>query len=146
MNVSVSFKVIFFLNETRKFGIRSGAHCKEILFMYVLPEKKLRGLSPNFHIHVSVSDLYFPTIGPPTVFSCSRLGRPIAGILYINRSPKHKCRNWERGRAVSFLGIFVSNFRCSVLLCRSVYKTDGGGARVLQITGPLYFLVKGWIR
>jgi hypothetical protein len=32
--------------------------------MYVLSEKKLRGLSPNFHIHVSVSDLYILTIGP----------------------------------------------------------------------------------
>ncbi len=28
-------------------------------------QKKLRGLSPNFHIHVSVSDLYIPTIDPP---------------------------------------------------------------------------------
>jgi hypothetical protein len=27
----------------------------------------------------------------------------------------HKCRNWEQGRAVSFLGIFFSNFRYSVL-------------------------------
>jgi hypothetical protein len=26
---------------------------------------KLRGLVPNFHIHVSVSDTYVPTIGPP---------------------------------------------------------------------------------
>ncbi len=26
--------------------------------IYVFSEKKLRGLSPNFHIHVSVSDLY----------------------------------------------------------------------------------------
>jgi hypothetical protein len=26
---------------------------------------KLRGLVPNFHIQVSVSDLYIPTIGPP---------------------------------------------------------------------------------
>jgi hypothetical protein len=26
---------------------------------------ELRGLSPNFHIHVSVSDLYVPTIGLP---------------------------------------------------------------------------------
>jgi hypothetical protein len=26
---------------------------------------KLRGLFLNFHIHVSVSDLYIPTIGPP---------------------------------------------------------------------------------
>jgi hypothetical protein len=32
--------------------------------IYVFPEKELRGLSPNFPIHVSVSDLYFPGIGP----------------------------------------------------------------------------------
>ncbi len=32
--------------------------------IYVFPEMKLRGLIPNFHIYVSVSDLYFPTIGP----------------------------------------------------------------------------------
>ncbi len=29
----------------------------------IFPEKELRGLSPSFHIHVSVSDLYIPTIG-----------------------------------------------------------------------------------
>jgi hypothetical protein len=28
--------------------------------IYVFPEKELRSLSPNFHIHVSVSDLYIP--------------------------------------------------------------------------------------
>ncbi len=33
------------------------AHCKEI-WIYVFPEKKLRVVRPNFHIHVSVSDLY----------------------------------------------------------------------------------------
>jgi hypothetical protein len=32
--------------------------------IYVFPEKELRGLSPNFHSHVSVSDLYVPRIGP----------------------------------------------------------------------------------
>ncbi len=31
-------------------------HCKEIS-IYVFPEKELRGLRPNFHILVSVSDL-----------------------------------------------------------------------------------------
>ncbi len=30
--------------------------------IYVFPKKDLRGLSPNFHIHVSVCDLYIPTI------------------------------------------------------------------------------------
>ncbi len=30
-----------------------------------IPRKELRSLSPNFHIHVSVSNLYIPTIGLP---------------------------------------------------------------------------------
>ncbi len=33
---------------------------------------------------------------------------------YINRTPKHKCRNWDCGRAVPFLGIYVSNFKYSI--------------------------------
>jgi hypothetical protein len=31
----------------------------------IFPEKELRALSPNFHIFVSVSDLYIPSIGLP---------------------------------------------------------------------------------
>jgi hypothetical protein len=31
----------------------------------IFPEKEYRGLSPNFHIHASVSDLYITTIGLP---------------------------------------------------------------------------------
>ncbi len=42
--------------------------------IHVFPEKELHGLSPNFHIHVSVSDVCIPGIGPHTVFSCSRIG------------------------------------------------------------------------
>ncbi len=34
-----------------------------------IPEMKLYGLVPNFYIHVSVSDLYIPTIGPQTQYS-----------------------------------------------------------------------------
>ncbi len=37
-------------------GNYSPNHCKENP-IYVFPEKKLRGLSPNFHIHISESDL-----------------------------------------------------------------------------------------
>ncbi len=33
----------------------------------IFPEKEYRGLSPNFHIHGTVSDLYIPTIGLPIV-------------------------------------------------------------------------------
>jgi hypothetical protein len=45
-------------------------HCKQDL-IYVFPEMKLCGLVPNFHIHVSVSDLYIPTIGPPILLQQS---------------------------------------------------------------------------
>jgi hypothetical protein len=38
-------------------------HCTENP-IYVFPEKELRGISPNSYIHVSVSDLYIPRIGP----------------------------------------------------------------------------------
>ncbi len=53
-------------------------HCKENS-INVLPEKKLRGLSPNFHIHVSVNDLCIPAISPP-IFLLQNIGRPIAEI------------------------------------------------------------------
>jgi hypothetical protein len=33
----------------------------------IFPEKEYRGLSPNFHIHVSVSELYIPTMGLPVL-------------------------------------------------------------------------------
>ncbi len=38
-------------------------HCKENS-IYVFLFWKLRGLRPNFRIHVSVNDLYIPRIGP----------------------------------------------------------------------------------
>jgi hypothetical protein len=45
--------------------------------IYVFIFWELRGLSPTFHVHVSVSDL-FP--GLVHIFSCSRIGRSIVGI------------------------------------------------------------------
>ncbi len=87
------------------------SHCTENS-KQIFPEMKLLGLVPNFCIHVSVSDLYIPTISPPILlyYVCGR------SWGYVNRSQEiHECRNWEWGRAVSFLGIFVSNFRYSAL-------------------------------
>jgi hypothetical protein len=46
-------------------------HCKQEL-IYVFPEMKLRGLVHNFHIHVSVDDLYIPKIGPPSLLQQNR--------------------------------------------------------------------------
>jgi hypothetical protein len=58
-------------------GIR--AHCNENP-IYVFLFWELRGLGPNFHIHVSVSDLYIPQIDPH--ISCSRIGRSVVDIQY----------------------------------------------------------------
>ncbi len=44
-------------------GLREVLHCTENR-IFVFPEKELRGLNPNSYIHVSVSDLYIPRIGP----------------------------------------------------------------------------------
>ncbi len=44
----------------------------------IFKKKEVRGLSTNFHIHVSGSDLYNFRIGPHIY--CSRIGRPIVGI------------------------------------------------------------------
>jgi hypothetical protein len=45
------------LTNTRPRGLR--------IWYKIFPEKEYRGLSPNFHIHVSVSELYIPTMGLP---------------------------------------------------------------------------------
>jgi hypothetical protein len=52
-------------------------HCTENS-KQIFPEMKLRGLFPNFYIHVSVSDLYIPTIGQQTQYS--KIGGRIVGI------------------------------------------------------------------
>jgi hypothetical protein len=44
----------------------------------IFPEMELRGLVPNFSIHVSVSDLYISTIGLQT--QNSKIGGPILEI------------------------------------------------------------------
>ncbi len=47
--------------------------------------------------------------GSVHIFSYSRIARP--SWEYIDRSQTHECGNRDWGRATSFLGIFVSNFR-----------------------------------
>ncbi len=58
----------------------------------------MRGLSPNFHIHVSVS-----------------------GFIYSQNRSKYcpaKNINRSRGRAIPFMGIFVLNFPYGVFVVR----------------------------
>ncbi len=47
----------------------------------IFPEEKLRAHSPNFHIHVSVSDLYIPTIDLPILLQ--EICGPILGIYKL---------------------------------------------------------------
>ncbi len=91
-------------------------HCNENP-IYIFPEKELRGLSPNFHMHVSVSDVCVPRIGPHTVFPAAEIGWPILGIYKSNRSQTHECGNWDWDQAIPFLEIFVSNFRIVSVQC-----------------------------
>ncbi len=79
---------------------------------HILPEKGWRGLSPNVRIHVSVSDLYIPTIDLPLLL------QEICGpILWICKSLTDT-RVWKLGlgrpRNFLFLGIHKWDFRCSV--------------------------------
>ncbi len=102
-------------------GLKLDWHCKDIL-IYVFPEKELRGLSPNFHIHVAVSNLYIPTFGPPIFLQQNRQTDP----RNINRLQKHECRNWDCRRAVpsfpgnicfKIFGIMSLQCRTSITIC-----------------------------
>jgi hypothetical protein len=50
------------ISRTRTLQRQNAENLKQIF-----PEKEYRGLSPNFHIHVSVSELYIPTMGLPVL-------------------------------------------------------------------------------
>jgi hypothetical protein len=75
----------------------------------IFPEKELRGLSPNFHIPVSVSDLYIATIYSAPVKYVDRSWE------CINRSQAHEYENWDSGRANPFLGTHKWDFCCNTL-------------------------------
>ncbi len=47
----------------------------------IFPEKEYRGLSPDFQIHASVSDLYIPTIGRPILLK--DICRPILELYKL---------------------------------------------------------------
>jgi hypothetical protein len=87
-------------------------HCNENP-IYVFPFWESCGLSPNFHIHVSVSYLYVPRISPH--ISCSRIGRSRVEIYKIaHRHMIVELVLWPR---YSFSGNIC--FKFSVLvLCR----------------------------
>ncbi len=89
-------------------------HCNENP-VHVFPEKELRSLSLNFHIHVSVSDLY-PKIYPHIFLQQDRQTAP--GNIWIAHIWIWMW-NWDWGLAIPFLGIFVTVLcLCSVKDCQ----------------------------
>jgi hypothetical protein len=73
-------------------------HCTEDP-IYLFPEMQLRSLIPNSYIHVSVSDLYIPSLQ----FGCRKIGSPILAIYSINRLQIHECENWETEHSAGIL-------------------------------------------
>jgi hypothetical protein len=60
------------------------AHCKDTEnSIQIFPEVKLHGLVPNSCIHVSVSDLFTPTIVLPILLQQNTVEGPIVGIYKL---------------------------------------------------------------
>jgi hypothetical protein len=76
-----------------------------------IPRKELRGLSPNFHIHVSVNDFYNHTIGLLILLQENLWTDP---GNKKNCSQTHECENLDWGRTFPFLEIHKWDFRSSV--------------------------------
>ncbi len=112
--------------------VGSGMHCKDKIPKFrnkYSQKRKIGVLSPSFHIHASVRDLYIPTMGLPVLLQ--EICRPI--LDYINRSQTHECGNLGWGRAIPRKGIHKWDFRCSVWLSwlgatgrRFCHKTQKG--------------------
>jgi hypothetical protein len=86
----------------------------------IFPEMKLWGLVPNSYIHVSVSDLYIPIIGMPILMQQYRW-TDRGNIKIAHRYMCVEIGNWERGHAVSFLGI---------------HKLDQGSVHLIMCSEP----------
>ncbi len=90
-------------------------HCnKNPIYVFLFWE--LCGLSPNFHFHVSVIDLYIPRIG--LHISSSRIGTPIVGI-YKSLTDGWMWKLGLRPR-YSFSGNLFRNFGVLSLQCRTM--------------------------
>ncbi len=88
----------------------------------IFPEKELRCHSPNFHIPLSVSDLYIPTIDLQEI--CGR----ILGI-YKSLTDTHECLNWDcrlpNTKKEYINGIFAAVYGTHLLACNicGIYRT-----------------------
>ncbi len=84
----------------------SRLHCNKIPFMYFIPFRGIARPQSQFP-HSCFCEWFIYSQDGSNIF-CSRIGRSM--WEYLNRSQTHECGNWDCGRAIPFLGIFVSNF------------------------------------
>jgi hypothetical protein len=89
------------------------SHCNENP-IYVFLFWELRGLSPNFHIHVSVSDFYISRIGPAISLQQNR--QTDQGNIK-NPSQTHECENWDLRPHNTFSGNICFEFSVASLQC-----------------------------
>jgi hypothetical protein len=117
-----------------------GTHCN-VNPIYGFLFCELRGLSPNFHIHVSVIDLYIPTIDLAILLQ--EICGPILRIY--NCSQTHECGNLDCGWAIPFLRIFVSNFRNWFFAVRST--SEDLQTKVMHVLEQMFFITehRKWI-
>ncbi len=96
-------KMLFFRNEHFLLDFKMKMACIKIRALhcyenpsYVFLFWELHGLSPNFHMHVSVSDLHISRIGPHIWLQQNR---------QTDLSWLYECRNWETEHYNSVLEI-----------------------------------------
>ncbi len=100
-------KPTLFFGEYSRKPFLSSWTAKNIWIIHIIPEIKLRGLVPNFHIHTSLSDLYISYVAAAKYAD--------RACKYINCSQIYECRNWDWGRAVfPVWEYFPPNFRYSI--------------------------------
>ncbi len=110
-------------------------HCNENP-IYVFPEKELLALSPNFNIHVYLSNL---CPGPVHIFSCSRIGRPIVGIY------KSLTDTWIWKLGLGLRNSFSENicFKFSVLCLCSVKLI--GPCNIIKLYCKIFQFLQIWL-
>jgi hypothetical protein len=86
--------LLYHCTVTREAACDLACHTGKAKFrkFQIFAENELRGFSPNFHIHVSVSDLYLYITIDRSAYSAA--GKYVdRSWEYINRSQTHECGN-----------------------------------------------------